>query len=108
MRYSGKLGIVQQTETSPGIWEETVTEEDLVGDLVQSTETLVREDSIHPLVGTTTSVSVLSRSGVGLNDSSTMRYLTLRGKRFVITSIVDQHPRQIIYLGEEYNGPTPG
>jgi hypothetical protein len=105
--YSGKLGVAEQTEVSPGKWEETVTEVDIVGELVQSTETFTRDDSIHPVVGTTTSVSVLSRSGVGLNDSSDMRYLTLRGERYVIASIVDEHPRQILYLGGKYNGPTP-
>lgn len=107
MRYAGKLGIAEQTETSPGVWEETITEVDVVGDLVQRTETLVQEDSIHNVIGTTTSVSVLSRSGVGQQDNSNMRYLTHAGKRWMISSIVDQFPKQVLYLGGEYHGPTP-
>lgn len=106
MRYSGKLGVAQQTEVRPGIWEETITEHDVIGDLVQRTEALDNGDSILPRYRTTTSVSVLAR-GVGQMDNSNLRYLTHTGKRWTITPVVNQPPRLVIYLGEEYHGPTP-
>lgn len=106
MRYSGKLGIAQQTEVSPGVWEETITEHDVVGDMKQRTEALETGDRIHPRYVTTTSVSVLA-FGVGLQDNSMIRYATKAGKRWVISSIVNKPPRLVLYFGEEYHGPIP-
>lgn len=106
MRYSGKLGIVQQTQTSPGIWEETVTEHDVLGTMKQRSETLATGDNVLPRASTTTSVSLLAQ-GVGPQDNSMLRYLTHAGKRWTITTVVDQPPRIVLYFGEEYHGPIP-
>lgn len=106
LRYSGKLGIAQQTEVRPGIWEETVTEVPVLGTVRNRTETLDGADSVLPRYRTTTSVSVPAR-GQGQMDNSDIRYLTYKGKRWQIGSIVDDYPNLVIYIGEVYNGPHP-
>lgn len=106
MRYSGKLGLSQQQETSPGVWEDVITERDAVGTVEQRTETLTIGDSILPQYRTTTSVSVLS-DGVDKQNYSAIAYVTYLGKNWVAASVVMQYPRIVIYLGEEYHGPTP-
>lgn len=107
MRYSGKLGLVQQTEVRPGIWEETVTEVSVLGEVRQRTEVLDSGDAILPRYRTTTSISVPAR-GVGPRDNSMIRYITYKGDRWQIASIVDEPPRIVVYIGEVYRGPTPG
>lgn len=107
MRYSGKLGIVQQTEVRPGIWEEVVTEEPVLGTVRQRTEVLSTSGSVLPEYGTNTSISVPAR-GVGPLDNSVIRYITYKGTRWQIQSIVDEPPRIVLYIGEVYRGPTPG
>jgi hypothetical protein len=107
MRYSGKLGIAQQVEVSPDVWEEEITEQDVVGDMEQRSETLEQaDDSALPRHSTSTSVSLLAL-GVGPRDNSDIRYVTYAGKRWQITSVVDQYPRIVCYFGGEYHGPTP-
>ena len=106
MRYSGKLGLVEQTEVRPGIWEETVTEVPVLGTVRNRTETLDGADAVLPRYRTTTSVSVPAR-GLGQMDNSNIRYLTYKGERWQIASIVDDYPNLVIYIGEVYNGPTP-
>lgn len=106
MRYSGKLGIVEQQEVRPGIWEEVVTEEPVLGTLEQRTEVLAGSSDVLPRYTTSTSISVPAR-GVGLQDNSVIRYITLMGDRWQISSIVQQPPRIVIYVGEKYSGPTP-
>lgn len=106
MRVSGKLGIVEQTEVRPGIWEETVTEVPYLGDVMQRTEALDGSDSVLPRYRTNTSVSVPAR-GVGPRDNSSIRYLTWKGERWQISTIVDKPPMIVIYIGEVYNGPIP-
>lgn len=106
MRYSGALGLVEQTEVRPGIWEETVTEVPVLGTVRQATEVLPNVDSVLPQHTTTTSISVPAR-GVGPLDNSNIRYITYKGHRWQISSIVDEPPRIVVYIGEKYNGPTP-
>lgn len=105
MRYYGKLGVAEQTEVRPGIWEETITEHELLGELVQRTEVLESESSILPKYRTTTSISVLSLA-VGQVDNSKIRYVTNAGERWVVDSIVNQPPRLVMYIKEKYHGPA--
>jgi hypothetical protein len=106
MRCSGALGVVQQTEVRPGIWEETVTEVPVLGTVRQRTEVLDGSDAVLPKYRTTTSISVPAR-GVGPQDNSVIRYITYGGIRWQIGTIVDEYPNIVIYIGEKYNGPTP-
>jgi hypothetical protein len=106
MRYSGALGIVEQSEVRPGIWEETVTEVPVLGTVRQATAALDGTDQVLPQYSTTTSVTVPAR-GVGPLDNSSIRYVTYKGDRWQISSIVDEPPRIVLYIGEKYNGPTP-
>lgn len=106
MRYSGKLGLVEQTEVRPGIWEETVTEINKLGTVRQRTEVLASSDFVLPRYETTTSISVAAL-GVGPMDNSNIRYITYKGTRWQIRSIVDEPPNIVIFIGEKYHGPTP-
>jgi hypothetical protein len=103
MRYAGKIGFGQSNEVRPGVWKETITEIDYIGDVNQRTETFMLGDSTIPTYATRTSVSVLSRGFTG-NDHSKMRYVTYAGQKWTIKSIVDEPPRVVIYLGEVYRG----
>lgn len=106
MRISVSLGFVETSEVRPGIWEETVTEVPALGELRQRTEALDGSDTVLPRYRTTTSVSVPAR-GVGHVDNSSIRYVKYSGERWVVSTIVDEYPRIVIYVGEVYNGPTP-
>lgn len=103
MRYSGKLGISQQTEKKPGIWEETITEVDVLGTVEQRTEVLDTSTEALPRYRTTTSISVLARP----EPHNSIVYATYLGKKWSIGSIVTEFPRIRIFIGEEYHGPLP-
>lgn len=105
-RYSGLLGIVEEVQVRPGIWEEVVTEQKVLGRMNTETETHSRDGEVLPKITSTRSVSVPAR-GVGNIDNSKIRYVTYAGKRWSITSVVDEYPNIVCYFGEEYNGPTP-
>jgi hypothetical protein len=106
VRYSGKLGLVEQTEVRPGIWEEVVTEVPALGTIRQTTAVLSGESNVLPEYTTTTSIVVPAR-GVGQLDNSNIRYITYKGTRWQIRSVVDEPPMIVVYMGEKYNGPTP-
>lgn len=106
MRYSGKLGLAQQSEVRPGIWEETVTEKPILGKVEQRTEALAGSSSVIPEYRTTTSISVLSRGPDQLNNAD-IRYVVYMGVRWTVVSMVYEYPHLVLYIGEKYNGPIP-
>ena len=103
--WAGKLGYSEQTEIKPGQWDDVITEVDARGDLLNRTEVLDRADSILPRYRTTTSISVLWREP-RIPDSSIV-YVTNKGTRWAISTIVHEFPKIVIYIGEEYDGPLP-
>lgn len=106
MRYSGYLGLSQETETSPGIWEDVVTERPIRGTVEQRTEVLDSASSVLPKYRTNTSISVLSR-GLLHPENSDLRYVTYLGKKWSISSVNYDFPKVTLFLGEEYRGPDP-
>ena len=106
MRYAGHLGVVQEVETSPGVWEDRITEQEVLGTMKTLTETHASEDNVHPNVSSTRSV-VVGALGIGPQDHSNIKYITHVGKRWTLSSIVDEPPNIRVYFGEEYHGPIP-
>lgn len=105
MRWAGKVGYAHQEETSPGNWEDVITEVDAKGILLQTTEPLDSGDSVLPRYRTTTSVSILANGR--RVPSSGIRYITWDGERWQVSTVVRQPPRFVIYIGEVYRGPIP-
>lgn len=105
MRYSGKIGYASQSEVSPGVWEDTISEIAKLGKVEQRTEALSSQGSVLPEYRTTTSVSVLC-DGVLKENYENLRYISYMGKNWAIASAVMQWPQLVIYIGEVYNGPT--
>ncbi len=106
MRYSGKLGVSEQKEVSPGVWEEEITERDFLGTVTSRSEAVEQGDMILPTYRVTTTVSGLAR-GLGQMDNSNLRYLTYAGRRWVIQTDQSKYPKLLLYIGEEYHGPVP-
>lgn len=104
-RWAGKIGISEQTEVTPGIWEDVITEHDALGTVKQRTEVLDSEGSVLPRYRTTTSISVPYR---GPSPSQPgLVYITLNGFHYKPSTVVVEPPNIVIYIGEEYHGPFP-
>lgn len=106
MRYSGKIGYATKVETAPGVWEDVITEREHVGEVIQRTERLDQANSVIPSYRTTTSFSVLS-DGVLKERYSDVRYISWKGIRWSVSSVIHKFPRMEMFVAEEYNGPTP-
>ncbi len=105
MRWAGKVGYSAHTEVKPGIWEDVITEVDAFGELTEQNESINGEDAVLPQYRVTTSVSIIT-DGQRVPQAG-IRYFTMRGKRWQLSTMVRQPPRIVLYPGEEYNGPLP-
>lgn len=105
MRWSGKLGYTREEKVRPGVVENVSREVSAIGDVVQTTDVLRGDEGVLGSAVTTTSISIV---GTGLRFSpEEIKYITWRGNKWQIASIVHQYPRLVIYLGEVYRGPSP-
>lgn len=107
MRAAVVLGLAEEQEVRPGISEDVITESPKLAEVKQRTEAFTVEGEIIPRYRTTTSVSVLS-DGVIKPDYSNLRYVLYAGVRWSISTVTHEPPRMTIFIGEVYNGPTPG
>ena len=105
MRYSGKIGFAQNLEVAPGVYDDVITEREYFGDLLQRTEAFNVEGSVLPQYRTNTSVSVLL-DGLLVENYDNIRYISLMGKNWTVSSVVFVHPRITLFVGEVYGGPT--
>ena len=106
MRYSGVIGYATTVETSPGVFEDVITERKYRGDVSQRTETFSSDDTIHATYRQTISVSVLS-DGVLKKLYNDIRYVSYGDELWTVSSISMSYPRITLFLGEVYNGPRP-
>lgn len=103
-KYFGKIGFAETLETSPGVWEEIISEREYYGDVVKNTRRLQSSDKVNDDVGISNSISILADPYVYQNMYA-IRYLWWMDTRWKITDITVEYPRLIFSIGGLYNGP---
>lgn len=104
MKYSGNIGFVVSTETSPGIWEEVALDRRYKGDVIRNVRRY--ENGSYGVVddiNITNQISVVADTFMKENTSR-MRYAEFEGTRWCISSVDISYPRIVLTLGGEYNG----
>ena len=107
-KFTGAIGYVTQTESAPGVWTDTVTERQCVGDLVKSSRRLDSSDSgssaqLNPDISVGNSVSVIA-DAYALKNIFAIRYVKWNGAYWTATSVEVNMPRILLRMGEVYNG----
>ena len=102
-KFFGAIGYAETIETSPGIWEETITERNYKGDVTHLSRRLENGEHLNSNVNVNHSISIVADAYAYENVLS-MRYATWLGARWKITDVEVQRPRLILTLGGVYNG----
>lgn len=105
-RYYGKIGYGHQVETTPGVYEEVITERECMGEVITDSVKMSDRGTIHPNLTLGNSFRILADAYV-LENMSAIRYITWHGGRWTVVEIKNQHPRLVLRPGALYNGPTP-
>jgi hypothetical protein len=107
MRFFGKVGYADSTETSPGVWEDDITEVDCYGDVIRNTKQSDVGDQLNNDIRVGNDISIVADDDATQNFMNIV-YVEWMGELWTITSVEVRPPRLILSLGEVYNGPTPG
>lgn len=102
-RFSGKIGYVEQRESSPGIWTEEVVERQYYGDLNRHSRRWSPSDGVNDNLVFSQEISIVADPYL-YDNFHNMRYVKFRGIKWKINSFEINYPRVRITTGEEYHG----
>jgi hypothetical protein len=107
MKFYGTVGYADgQTESAPGVWEETIVERKYYGDVVRSSRRLDAPPTTpNSDIRLDDSISILADAYANGNYAN-MRYVELDGSNWTVTGVQIQPPRLILTIGELWNGNT--
>lgn len=97
------IGYIETVETSPGVWEERVTEHTHSGDLVRNTSKWVTSNNVNDNQNISNEISILGDTYAFENWFS-IRYVKFMGAKWKVTSVEVKYPRLILSIGGLYNG----
>lgn len=102
-KFFGAIGYFVTKETSPGVWEEDITERSYYGDLVRNVRKTQSSDGLNDDINVANEISIVADPFANENFHS-MRYVHFMGAKWKIMSVEVQYPRLILTIGGVYNG----
>ena len=104
MKYYGKVGFIETEETSPGVWEEQVTERLYSGDVLRLSKSWQKGEHLNDDLSINVQISIIA-DPFALHHFHSFRYVEWQGALWHITTAEPQYPRIILTIGGVYNGP---
>lgn len=102
-KYYGKIGYNESVETTPGVWEEKITERSYYGDVVRNARRLQSTDKVNDDININNEISIVA-DPYAMNNFHSMRYVEFMGAKWKVSNVEVQYPRLILTLGGLYNG----
>jgi hypothetical protein len=107
MRFHGAVGYASSQETSPGVWQDIITERTYYGDVTMNARHLLSPQMVPPFVNADISLensfSILADAHAYENFLD-MRYVVWEGSYWQITKVEVKRPRLILTIGGIWNG----
>ena len=102
-KFFGKIGYAETIETTPGVWEEKITEREYFGDLIRNTRSLQSGEQLNDNINISNEISIVADPFAYENFHS-MRYVEFMNAKWKVSSVDVQYPRLILSVGGLYNG----
>ena len=98
------IGFGVPEETSPGIWEDKITQKQYRAELIRNSKRLQSADKVNSDITLTNELSIIADPYAKLNFHA-IRYAEFMGSKWEVTSVSVEYPRLNLTLGGVYNGP---
>ena len=105
-KFHGKVGYGEQIETSPGVWQDVITEIDYFGDVIRNTRRLLDDQKVNNDLNVGNSISIVADAYANEHFFA-IRYVQWAGTLWRVSDVEVQSPRLLLRLGEVYHGPVP-
>lgn len=104
-KFFGAIGYGVTVETTPGVWEEQITERQYYGDLIRNLRKLESSGHLNDNINISNEISIVADPFAYENFHS-MRYVEFMGAKWKISSVEVKYPRLILTVGGLYNGQS--
>ena len=101
-KFFGKIGYAVTANTSPGVWEEEITEREYFGELLRNTSRYQSSDKLNDDLNISNEISIVA-DPFAYQNFHTMRYVDFMGAKWKIINVEVQYPRLILTVGGLYN-----
>lgn len=105
-KWFGKVGYASTEETSPGIWQATITEREYYGDTVRNVRRLENDQKVNDDIAVAVDISIVA-DPFAYSNFHTIKYVTYMGNKWKVSSVDVKYPRLVLSLGGLYNGEEP-
>lgn len=104
-KWFGTVGYAVGKEIRPGVWKDEITKRQYYGDVMRSS---VRwqssSDSTNDDLNLDKQISIVADPFAHEHYSS-IKFVEFMGVMWKVTNVNPQHPRIVLTIGGEYNGP---
>lgn len=104
-RFYGKVGYGESVETSPGVYEDVLTEVAYYGDVIRNTRAMQENQKVNFDLTVNNSISIVADPYANEHFFA-IRYVEWAGTKWIVSEVDVLSPRLLLRLGGKYNGPT--
>lgn len=102
-KFYGMVGYSERVETTPGVWDDEITERPYFGDLVTNLRRqLQSSDKLNDDIAVMNDISIVA-DPFAVQNFQKMLYVEYLGVKWKIANVEVQYPRLILNLGGVYN-----
>ncbi len=101
-KFCGVVGFAVTAETRPGVWQEQITERQYFGDLNRISKRYQSSESLNDDLTISNEISIVADPFANENFHA-MRYVTIMGTKWKISSVEVRYPRLVLSVGGVYN-----
>lgn len=101
-KFYGKIGFMETTETSPGVWEEEITERYYYGDVMRNMRRWDNSSYENDDLKVNNEISIVS-DPYAVQNFHAIRYVEWMGALWKVSSVDVQYPRLTLSIGGVYN-----
>lgn len=101
-KWYGMIGYAETVETTPGNWDEQLTECPYYGDVIRNTRKLQGAEKVNDDISIANEISVVA-DPFACQNFHRMRYIEFMGAKWKVSNVEVQYPRLILTIGGVYN-----
>ena len=100
------MGYTESQETAPGVWSDVITEKNYYGDVIRDQRRLEPSaGKVNTDIRVDNSFAIVA-DGYAMDNIVNMRYIMWNGQPWTVTNVETRHPRLILQIGDQWDGPT--
>lgn len=104
-KFFGTIGYASTSETSPGVWTESITTRRYAGDVLKNTSRTRDGENLNDNLTLDNRLSILA-DPFAFKNFQQIRYVEWMGALWKVTSVEVQRPRLLLTIGGVYNEQT--